>query len=87
MLTAAEKKREQRRRQRAGQCVYRVVAPEIAIIEAILITGLLTDREALDRRQVERVLGEVLTQWAHGWRESAPQKMSLGDIFDGRAAV
>jgi hypothetical protein len=70
MLSAAEKKRAQRRRQRAGQCVYRVVAPEIAVIEAILITGLLSDEEALDRRQVERVLGVVLAQWAAGWRES-----------------
>jgi hypothetical protein len=71
MLSAAEKKRAQRRRQRAGQCVYRVVVPELPVIEAALITGLLTDAEALDRRHVERVLGQVLAQWAQGWRESA----------------
>jgi hypothetical protein len=61
------RKQRYRDRQRLGQCVLRVVAPEHDLAEALLEAGRLTDDEALSRDHVERALTAVVLDFIARW--------------------
>jgi hypothetical protein len=70
---AAVSKRRYRARRRAGLMAYQIVCNEFELIEALLVAGRLTEREALDRHAVERATGEVVSEWAQRWLATAKQ--------------
>jgi hypothetical protein len=59
---ARDRQRQCRARQRAGEALYTIALPEAALIEAMLVERL-TPAEALDPRQVERALVELVIDW------------------------
>lgn len=64
---AARKQATYRKRQRAGLAVLRVPAPSYELTAALIASGRLTAAQALDRAQVERATGEVLSEWSRAW--------------------
>ena len=56
-----------RRRQHDGTAVLRIEVPLGDVALALLLSGILTEDEAADRRQVERGAGIVMTRWAAEW--------------------
>jgi hypothetical protein len=55
-----------RARRRRGETAYQVAVPD-AVVEALLVTGRLTDGESLRRPLVEAALAGVLAEWANRW--------------------
>lgn len=66
---ACEKKRRQRARARLGQVVLRVVVHEHELIEALLETGRITERDALCRQNVEAAAAHVLKTFIARWAD------------------
>jgi hypothetical protein len=56
-----------RARARNGRASFRVEAEHDLLVTALLNSKRLSEAEALDRRLVERELGEVLQEWARHW--------------------
>ena len=73
---AALKKRRYRKRRRDGVIAPHVQFHEHAFAEALLLSGRLTDRQALHRdrlvREAESILSEFTARWLMG---SPPHKM------------
>lgn len=69
-MTAAEKQRRYRRRQRRDLRVYKVEAPEHCVLSALLESGRLSEAEALDKRRVEKALSEIIIDFSKRWKES-----------------
>lgn len=63
----AAKVRAYRQRQRAGLVMLRVPVPQYQVVEYLIATGRLTVGEALDRRQVEHAVAEVVVDLAARW--------------------
>jgi hypothetical protein len=66
-VTPREKKRRQRARERRGEAVLRVTVQEHELVEALIVSGRLTEGAALDRHEVEEAVGKVLQVWAKRW--------------------
>lgn len=64
----AERQRRYRQRQRRRETVYRVTGGD-DVLMALLISGRLTEAQALNREVVEAELRDVLKEWAGRWRE------------------
>jgi hypothetical protein len=71
---AALKKRRYRRRRRDGVCVLYVEVKEAEFAEALL-TGYLTERQALRRDQLTREAKDILEQFIDRWRHQPPNAM------------
>ena len=63
----AARQRRYRRRQRCGEMVVTLTLPEHAVAAALLATGRLTPAQALDRSQVGRAIGDMVSEWAREW--------------------
>ncbi|HEY1301064.1 MAG TPA: hypothetical protein VGF07_11250 [Stellaceae bacterium] len=68
MLSAAEKKRRQRRRARLGLRVLRVEIDEAALPGALIASGQIGEADALAWPAVERAVARVLRDWSRRWR-------------------
>ena len=64
-----DRKRAERARRRAGEVPYRLILPRDQVVTALLVSGLLSELEALRRPLVERALARVLVEWARRWRK------------------
>jgi hypothetical protein len=62
-LTAAERKRRQRRRQECGSIVVPVEVDEIRVTEALLSETLLQKSHAEDRQKIGAALAIVIAAW------------------------
>jgi hypothetical protein len=69
---AALKKRRYRRRLREGRVVLRVEVAECPLAEALIVAGRLTNRQAVDRGELEAAAAAVLTEWAARWLGRKP---------------
>jgi hypothetical protein len=69
---ATLRKRAERARRKAGEVAYRVTLPEYAVVNALLVSGRLSEAEALRRALVERELAAVLAEWAARWKNVTP---------------
>lgn len=57
-----------RRRQQKGAAVLTVEVPDYhKLVNALLVSGALSDGEALDRAQVARAIGAQVAAWAAEW--------------------
>ena len=65
---AALRQRRYRRRLAAGKVALSIVVEENELAGALLALGKLTPQQALDRRQVERVVSAMVSEWAAAWR-------------------
>jgi hypothetical protein len=65
-LNAARQQRYRIRRRR-GETALKVAVPGNAVIEALILSGRLTETEALSRGLVEQKLATVVTDWAARW--------------------
>lgn len=54
-------------RQRRGLAVFRITALEFETVNALIESGRLTAGDALDRREVERAVAEVVFEWTARW--------------------
>lgn len=63
MRTAAERQRAHRKRQAAGKVVLQIEADEVAVTEALLSAGLLSQQDAEDPRKVAAALAAVVSTW------------------------
>jgi hypothetical protein len=61
------RKRRLRSRARRGLVVLRVEIDHDRLVEAQLISGRLSERDALDRRRVEADVAEIVNEWAARW--------------------
>ncbi len=61
-MSAAERKRRYRRRQRQGQIVLRLVVDEVAIVEALILSGHLAPCDGDDRRKIAAAMEQVTVQ-------------------------
>jgi hypothetical protein len=64
----ATRTRRYRARQRNGERVLKIVVCENELAEALLASGRLGEREALDRAQLEREIGALVKEWVSRWR-------------------
>jgi hypothetical protein len=62
----AERQKDYRRRKRDGQTVFRVCVAD-QVIEALLVSGRLSDDASRDRERVQIELAGVIEQWAARW--------------------
>lgn len=65
-MGAAAKQRAYRQRLRKGLTVYRVPLPPDNVL-ALIVSGRLTEAEAMDRKAVERELATVQAEWSRRW--------------------
>jgi hypothetical protein len=65
---AALKKRRYRRRLRDGLIVLPIEACEVEIVEALIISGRLTEAESISRDAITRAAEGVLREWCQRWR-------------------
>jgi hypothetical protein len=65
---AALKKRRYRRRLRNGRCVLSPEVVEHDFAEALLLSGRLSEREALRRDQLTRAAEAILCEFTARWR-------------------
>jgi hypothetical protein len=63
---ARDRQRQCRARQRAGEALYTIALPEAPLVEALLVERL-TEAQALDHRQVERAITELIIDWIARW--------------------
>ncbi|MFK4725846.1 hypothetical protein ABIE89_006946 [Bradyrhizobium niftali] len=63
MKTAAERQRTHRQRQAAGKIVLPVEVDEVAITEALISAGLLSQQDLDDPRRVAAALAAVVSTW------------------------
>jgi hypothetical protein len=70
VLTAAQRKREQRRRERHGLVQLAIELDESVFCLALLLSRRLTEAEALRRNLVAREAGAILGEWARIWLKS-----------------
>ena len=61
------RKAEQRTREALGRKQLTTEPHHARLIDAILKTKVLTEIEALDKRQVERIATAIIDQWADVW--------------------
>lgn len=64
---SARRKRRFRERQKAGAVVLRIEICEHQLAEALIVSGRLSDAEAMHRAELERAAAAILEQWAHSW--------------------
>ena len=64
---AAQRKRQERARHKAGLVQYKIEASEVELIEALLRSGRVTEEKVLDRAEVELALASVITDWISRW--------------------
>jgi hypothetical protein len=70
---AAEKKRRYRRRQRTGIIsLQQVEVSQAAFVEALLRSGRISERDALERDKLVRAASSVLQDWAELWLRHKP---------------
>jgi len=67
---AALKKRRYRRRLRDGRCVLNPEVVECNFVEALIISGRLTEREALRREALTRGAESILAEFTARWLRS-----------------
>lgn len=63
----AARQRAYRERQRHGEAVLPLRVDYFRLIEALLVSGRLSEADALDRSRVKIAAGEVLDDWAMRW--------------------
>jgi hypothetical protein len=63
---AAARQRAYRRRKRAGEAIFRIAVAD-QVIEALLVSGRLSDDASRDRERVQCELAGILAQWAARW--------------------
>ena len=66
-LTDRERQRKCRARSKAGEKRYVIVAREHWVIEAMLLSGRMTEADILDHALVEMALSRVLVEWMARW--------------------
>jgi hypothetical protein len=64
-MSAAERQRRWRHRERAGKVIRRAEVDELPFAEALIASGLLSESEALYRRMQEAAITAILREW---WR-------------------
>jgi len=62
-----ERQRRCRARNKAGEKRYVVVARENWVIEAVLLSGRLTEADVADHALVEAALSRVIVEWIARW--------------------
>jgi hypothetical protein len=67
---AALKKRRYRRRLRDGRCVLSPEVVEHEFAEALILSGRLSEREALRREQLTHAAESILSEFTERWRRS-----------------
>jgi hypothetical protein len=67
---ARERQRRWRRRQRNGNCIFKLEANEHELAEASIEAGVLSPEEALSRAKLGEVAQGVLDAWQGHWRKS-----------------
>ena len=63
---AALRQRAYRQRKRAGEAIFRIRVADW-VIEALLVSGRLSDDASRDRERVQCELAGVIEQWAARW--------------------
>ena len=63
-MSAADRQQRRRRRERDGLVLLRLEAEHYPLAEAAIVSGLLTEEEALDRSNLEKAIGAVVREWA-----------------------
>jgi len=67
LALARARKARHRARQRRGERVFKRVADEQLIVSGLVDSGKISERDALEHRNVERVLSAMLTEWGRHW--------------------
>jgi hypothetical protein len=57
-----------RARRRNGTRVFKLEANRDLIVGGLIDSGRISERDALDHRNVERILSDMLTEWGQHWR-------------------
>ena len=66
---AAVRKRDYRARSRRGAIKLRVEIHECDLAEAMILSGRLSEPQALDRSELVRAAALVLREWSDRWRK------------------
>jgi hypothetical protein len=61
-----------RARQREGRAVFRLELFHDRVVEALIVSGRLSEDAALRRSEVERGLAAVVEQWTERWLAKNP---------------
>ena len=67
-MNRSHRQRKYRERQRNGIKVVHLPIKYNPVVEALIVSGALTEAEAVDERKVETVLVEVIHHHARVWR-------------------
>ena len=67
LALARARKARSRARQRQGQRVFKLTANYQLIVGGLIDAGNISERDALDHRNVERVLSRMLMEWGKHW--------------------
>ena len=67
---AAVRQRRARARRRQGMVSLRLDVHEHRLAEALMVSGRLTDTQALERRQIEHELAKLVEDWIRRWLET-----------------
>ena len=61
-----------RARHREGRAIFRLDLPHDRVVEALIVSGRLSEDAALRRSEVERELAAVALQWVERWLAKNP---------------
>ena len=67
--SAAARQRRYRRRQHCGEIILEVAVKEDDIVTALSGAGWLSERQALDRREIAHAIEVMLADWAGAWHK------------------
>lgn len=64
----ARRQQRWRQRQKTDTAVVNIeLKPYCRVIDALIVSGALTPDDALDRHEVARAVGDIVTAWAATW--------------------
>ena len=75
--SGAERQRRARERRRRGVVSFHIEAHEHRLAEALIVSGRLTDTQALERRQIEHELAKLVEDWIHRWLQTVTRDARL----------
>ena len=68
MSSAADRQRAYKARRRQGERVLALRREYFPLVEALLVSGRIGEKAALDRNKVSIAAAEVLHDWVERWR-------------------
>jgi hypothetical protein len=64
---ARDRQRQCRARRRAGEAQFTIAVPEVALVEALIVSGRVGESESADHALVEKALAAVVRDFVERW--------------------